>query len=153
MQSSNFVLFLQYRGGSFGSLAFSYRLQNHFDVHELRILIRVELNLQIILREADTLTALRLHICEHGICLCFFSSSLTQCITVFSFSYVESTYLLDLYILIWGCANVNGKHLHDPDNHLQPDILKCDVSSGPQETSRRTKLVEVMEFQLSYFKS
>ena len=50
------------------------------------------------------------------------------------------------------------KDLHDPDNHngvithLQPDILN-ERSSGPQEASLRTKLVEVMEFQLSYFKS
>ena len=48
------------------------------------------------------------------------------------------------------------KNLHDPDNHegmitdLEPDILE---SSGPKETPLRTKLVEVMEFQLSYFKS
>ena len=50
---------------------------------------------------------------------------------------------------------------HDPDNHdgviitprvwyhithLESDILEC-------EASLRTKLVEVMEFQLSYFKS
>ena len=45
------------------------------------------------------------------------------------------------------------KDLRDPDNHdgvithLEPDILK---SSGPQEASLQTKLVEVMEFQLSY---
>ena len=45
------------------------------------------------------------------------------------------------------------KDLHDPDNHdaviihLEPDILEC-RSSGPQEASLRTKLVEVMEFQL-----
>ena len=50
------------------------------------------------------------------------------------------------------------KDLHDPDNHddvitnLEPDILECE-SSGPQKASLRTKLVEVMEFQLSYFKS
>ena len=43
------------------------------------------------------------------------------------------------------------KELHDPDNHegvithLEPDILEC-------EASLRTKLVEVMKFQLSYFK-
>ena len=48
------------------------------------------------------------------------------------------------------------KDLHDPDNHddmithLDPDILE---SSGPLEASLWTKLVEVMEFQLSYFKS
>ena len=47
------------------------------------------------------------------------------------------------------------KDLHDSDNHdgvithLEPDILECEVS-GP---SVRTKLVQVMEFQLSYFKS
>ena len=50
------------------------------------------------------------------------------------------------------------KHLHNPDNHdgvithLEPDILE-NKSSGPQKASLRTKLVEVMEFQLSYFKS
>ena len=50
------------------------------------------------------------------------------------------------------------KDLHDPDDHddvitnLEPDILECEVN-GPQKASLRTKLVEVMEFQLSYFKS
>ena len=48
--------------------------------------------------------------------------------------------------------------LNDPDNHnaaithLEPDILEY-KSNGPQKTSLQTKLVEVMEFQLSYFKS
>ena len=50
------------------------------------------------------------------------------------------------------------KDLHDPDSHdgvfthLEPDILEL-KSSGLQEASLQTKLVEVMEFQLSYFKS
>ena len=50
------------------------------------------------------------------------------------------------------------KDLHDPDNHngvithLEPDILECEVN-GPYEASLQIKLVEVMEFQLSYFKS
>ena len=50
------------------------------------------------------------------------------------------------------------KDLHDPDNHdgvithLEPDILKCEVS-GPLEASLQTNLVEVMKFQLSYFRS
>ena len=50
-----------------------------------------------------------------------------------------------------------NKDLHDPDNHdgvithLEPDILECEVR-WPYEASLRTKLVEVMEFQLSYFK-
>ena len=50
------------------------------------------------------------------------------------------------------------KDLHDPDNqdgvitHLEPDIWNV-KSSGPQEASLGTKLVEVMEFQWSYFKS
>ena len=44
--------------------------------------------------------------------------------------------------------------LHDPDNHdgvithLEPNILECKV-----KRALWTKLVEVMEFQLSYFKS
>ena len=49
------------------------------------------------------------------------------------------------------------KDLHDPDNHdsvityLEPDILECKVKWALG--SFTTKLVEVMEFQLSYFKS
>ena len=48
------------------------------------------------------------------------------------------------------------KDLHDPDNHngvithLEPDILECDVKWALESI---TKLVEVMEFQWSYFKS
>jgi len=57
------------------------------------------------------------------------------------------------------------KDLHDLDNHdgvithLEPDILEWSQtswnvkSSGPYKASLRTKLVEVMKFQLSYFKS
>ena len=47
---------------------------------------------------------------------------------------------------------------HNPDNHdgmiipLEPDILDV-KSSGPWKASLRTKLMEVMEFQLSCFKS
>ena len=50
------------------------------------------------------------------------------------------------------------KDLYDPDNHggdithLEPDILECKVK-WPQEASLRTKVGEVIEFQLSYFKS
>ena len=50
------------------------------------------------------------------------------------------------------------KDLHDLDNHdcvithLESDILECEVQWA-LEASLRTKLVEVMEFQLSYFKS
>ena len=49
------------------------------------------------------------------------------------------------------------KDLHDPDNHdvmithLEPDILECEVKWAL--ASLQTKLVEVMELQLSYFKS
>ena len=48
------------------------------------------------------------------------------------------------------------KDLQDQDNHggvithLEPDILQCEVKWA-LEASLRTKLVEVMEFQLSYF--
>ena len=50
------------------------------------------------------------------------------------------------------------KDLHDPDNHddvitkLEPDILECEVKWA-LESITTNKLVEVMEFQLSYFKS
>ena len=50
------------------------------------------------------------------------------------------------------------KVLQDEDNHdgvithLEPDILECEVKWA-LGTSLQTKLVEVMEFQLSYFKS
>ena len=50
------------------------------------------------------------------------------------------------------------KDLHDPDNHngmitdLEPDILKCEVKWALRSIIQ-TKLVEVMKFQLSYFKS
>ena len=45
------------------------------------------------------------------------------------------------------------KDLHDPDGvitHLEPDILECEVKWALESIT--TKLVEVMEFQLSYFK-
>ena len=47
------------------------------------------------------------------------------------------------------------KRLNDWDNHdgvithLEPDILECE----PYEALLQAKLVEVMEFQLSYFQS
>ena len=50
------------------------------------------------------------------------------------------------------------KDINDPDNHdgvithLELDILRC-TSAGPSEVSLGAKLVEVMELQLSYFKS
>ena len=49
------------------------------------------------------------------------------------------------------------KGLNDPNKHdgvvthLQPDILECEVKWDLGSIT--TKLVEVMEFQLSYFKS
>ena len=49
------------------------------------------------------------------------------------------------------------KDIHDPDNHdgvithLEADILECEVKWAL--ASLQTKLVKVMEFQLSYFKS
>ena len=50
---------------------------------------------------------------------------------------------------------LSKKDLHDPDNHngvitdLEPGILECEVKWA----SLQTKLVEVMELQLSSFKS
>ena len=49
------------------------------------------------------------------------------------------------------------KDLHDPGNHngviihLEPDILECEVKWALGNNT--TKLLEVIEFQLSYFKS
>ena len=49
------------------------------------------------------------------------------------------------------------KDLHDLDKHngvithLEPDILECEVKWTLDSIT--TKLVEVMEFQLNYFKS
>ena len=49
------------------------------------------------------------------------------------------------------------KDLHDPDNHngvitpLEPDILECEVKWALGSITTK-KLVEVIEFQLSYFK-
>ena len=51
------------------------------------------------------------------------------------------------------------KDLHNVDNHngvftdLETETSWNAKSSGPQEASLQTKLVEVMEFQVSYFKS
>ena len=48
--------------------------------------------------------------------------------------------------------------LHNPDNHdgvithLEPDILECEVKWASESITMK-KLVEVMEFQLSYLKS
>ena len=50
------------------------------------------------------------------------------------------------------------KDLHDQDNHdgvithLEPDILECEVNRTLGSITTK-KLVEVMESQLSYFKS
>ena len=50
------------------------------------------------------------------------------------------------------------KDLHNPDNHngviihREADILECEVS-GPWEASVLTKLVAMIGFPLSYFKS
>ena len=50
------------------------------------------------------------------------------------------------------------KDLNDLDNqdgvitHLEPDILECEVKWALGSITTK-KLVEVMEFQLSYFKS
>ena len=53
---------------------------------------------------------------------------------------------------------LHEKDLHDPDNHdgvitlLEPDILECEIkwALGSITTNKAS---EVMEFQLSYFKS
>ena len=55
-------------------------------------------------------------------------------------------------------VEVYKKDLDDPDNHdvvithLEPDVLECEVKWA-LGTLLGTKLVQAMEFQLSYFKS
>ena len=55
------------------------------------------------------------------------------------------------------CTELYKKYLNDPDNHdgvithLEPDILECKVEWALGSITR-TKLVEVMKFQLNYFK-
>ena len=44
------------------------------------------------------------------------------------------------------------RSFEDGKLHLEPDILECEVKWA-LEASLQTKLVEMMEFQLSYFKS
>ena len=61
------------------------------------------------------------------------------------------------YTAIEHTEELYKKDLLDPDNHngvithLEPDILECEVNWALESIT--TKLVEVMEFQLSYFKS
>ena len=53
---------------------------------------------------------------------------------------------------------LHKKDHNDPDNHdgvithLETDIVECEVKWA-LEIALRTKVVEVMEFQLSFFKS
>ena len=55
-------------------------------------------------------------------------------------------------------TELDKKNLHNADNHdgvithLEPDILECEVKWALESITTK-KLVEVMEFQLSYFKS
>ena len=68
--------------------------------------------------------------------------------------------LTEAEILRRGGKNTQNctKNLHDQDNHdgvithLEPDVLECEVKWA-LESITKTKLVEVMEFQFSYFKS
>ena len=51
------------------------------------------------------------------------------------------------------------KDLHDPENHdgvitdLEPSILECEVKWALESITINKASLEVMEFQLSYFKS
>ena len=56
---------------------------------------------------------------------------------------------------------LHKKYLYDPDNHsgvithLEPDILECEVkwALGSITKNKASGVIELMEFQLSYFKS
>ena len=55
-------------------------------------------------------------------------------------------------------TELHKKDLHDPDNHdgvitpLEPDILEYEVEWALGSITMNKASVEVMEFQLSYFK-
>ena len=63
-----------------------------------------------------------------------------------------------IYMDLTEAEDIKKKYLHDPDNHdggithLESDILKSEVKWALGSFTR-IKLVEVIEFQLSYFKS
>ena len=82
--------------------------------------------------------------------LCFGAPKSLQMVTV-------AVKLKDAYSLEEYMEELYKKDLHDPDNHddvitnLEPDILEREVKWAL--ASLRKKLVEVMEFQLSCFKS
>ena len=52
-------------------------------------------------------------------------------------------------------AELYKKELHDQGviTHLEPDILECEVKWALESITTNKELVEVMEFQLSCFKS
>ena len=58
----------------------------------------------------------------------------------------------------WPRKELHKKGLDDPDNHdggithLEPDILECEVKWA-LGSNTMNKVMEVMEFQQSYFKS
>ena len=60
--------------------------------------------------------------------------------------------------MAWYTEELYKKVLHDPDNHdgvithLEPDIMECEVKWALGSIAMN-KVVEVMEFQVSYFKS
>ena len=55
--------------------------------------------------------------------------------------------------------NYAKKDLNDPDNHdgvvihIEPDIQECEFKRALGSITMKKKLMGVMEFQLSYFKS
>ena len=71
--------------------------------------------------------------------------------------YTEELYKKDLQEIFRRSSPEGQKDLHDPDNHdsvitdLEPNTLQCEVKWAL--ASITTKIVEVIEFQLSYFKS
>ena len=58
--------------------------------------------------------------------------------------YTEELYKKDLYDL----DNCDGMIIH-----LEPDIMKCEIKWALGRITMKKKKVEVMEFQLSYFKA
>ena len=97
-----------------------------------------------------------------GTNLSIFLSNTSHCL-LFGYKEYLNVVLICIYLMAkqrWQeyPEELYKKDLHDQDNHdgvithLEPDILECEVKWA-LKASLWTKLVEVMEFQLGYFKS
>ena len=77
----------------------------------------------------------------------------TKSIWVCPFLHILPTFVIVVLLMITGMVFLICTSLYFPRSLTQSQTSWNVKSSGSQKASLRTKLVEVMEFQLSYFKS